>query len=113
MLFSKSLLHFFYAVVKHPHAVRVMPNVRDKRRKLIGLWVFPEELARMNAACVRLGITRSDLLRLAATGRLDDKKFAGGDTCRRDGGPARSRKAHFGGLRKEMRKRNQAKVNQG
>jgi hypothetical protein len=40
-----------------------MANKRDPRKKMVGLWLSPEELADFNTLAQRLGLNRSELLR--------------------------------------------------
>lgn len=55
----------------------VMPNQRDKNKKLFSVSMDKKVLAQIEAACKELGITRVEFLRLAAEEKLSASKNKG------------------------------------
>ena len=48
-----------------------VPGTRDPRKRLVGVWLTPEQIARFNKVAHALGITRSELLRRLVTNQED------------------------------------------
>lgn len=52
----------------------VMPNQRDKNKKLFSVSIDKKTLAQIEEACKELGITRVEFLRMAAAEKLEAYK---------------------------------------
>jgi len=50
-----------------------MPNQRDIRKKKIGVWLTPEEIAQLDKYAASIGIDRTELIRRIAKGETDEK----------------------------------------
>lgn len=56
-----------------------MPNQRQEDKRKVGVWLDPEEWEALEAAAKELGLTKSDILKIAITKKIEQSK---GDDAR-------------------------------